>query len=105
MSNTSGALAADREFFKALADGNGEALNRLLADVFSPYIKAFNSIPRVVLGAIFTIAFGGSNPGDFSQSNNCPVSPATLAAGGSCTISVTFTLRNVPLMAMLISAV
>jgi NitT/TauT family transport system permease protein len=32
--------------------------NRLLADVFSPYIKAFNSIPRVVLGAIFTIAFG-----------------------------------------------
>ena len=34
MSNTSGALAADREFFKALADGNGEALNRLLADDF-----------------------------------------------------------------------
>ncbi|MDX6204018.1 MAG: sulfonate transport system permease protein [Frankiales bacterium] len=33
-------------------------VNRLLADIFSPYIKAFNSIPRVVLGAIFTIAFG-----------------------------------------------
>jgi NitT/TauT family transport system permease protein len=32
--------------------------NRLLADIFAPYIKAFNSIPRVVLGAIFTIAFG-----------------------------------------------
>jgi len=32
--------------------------NRLLADIFSPYIKAFNSIPRVVLGSIFTIAFG-----------------------------------------------
>ena len=32
--------------------------NKLLADIFSPYIKAFNSIPRVVLGSIFTIAFG-----------------------------------------------
>jgi ketosteroid isomerase-like protein len=34
MSDTSGALAADREFFKALTDGNGDALNRLLADDF-----------------------------------------------------------------------
>ena len=32
--------------------------NRLLADILSPYIKAFNAIPRVVLGAIFTLAFG-----------------------------------------------
>jgi NitT/TauT family transport system permease protein len=32
--------------------------NRLLADVLSPYIKAANSIPRVVLGSVFTIAFG-----------------------------------------------
>ena len=32
--------------------------NRLLAEIFSPYIKAFNAIPRVVLGAIFTLAFG-----------------------------------------------
>lgn len=32
--------------------------NRLLADIFAPYIKAFNSIPRVVLGSIFTIALG-----------------------------------------------
>ncbi len=32
--------------------------NRLLADILSPYIKAFNSIPRIVLGSIFTIAFG-----------------------------------------------
>jgi len=27
----------------------------------------------------------------YSQTNNCPASPATLAANGSCTISVTFT--------------
>jgi NitT/TauT family transport system permease protein len=32
--------------------------NRLLSEVLSPYIKGFNSIPRVVLGAIFTLAFG-----------------------------------------------
>jgi len=34
MSDTSGALAADREFFKALIDGNGDTLDRLLADDF-----------------------------------------------------------------------
>jgi NitT/TauT family transport system permease protein len=32
--------------------------NRLLAEVFSPYIKAANSIPRVVLGALFAISLG-----------------------------------------------
>jgi hypothetical protein len=37
---------------------------------------------------ISSIAFGGANPGDFSQTNNCP---SSLAAGGHCTIQVTFT--------------
>src|ERR1700694_1261958 len=32
--------------------------NRLLSDVLSPYIKAANSIPRVVLGALFAISRG-----------------------------------------------
>jgi NitT/TauT family transport system permease protein len=32
--------------------------NRFLADVMAPYIKAANSIPRVVLGSIFVLAFG-----------------------------------------------
>jgi NitT/TauT family transport system permease protein len=32
--------------------------SRLLADIFSPYIKALNAIPRIVLGALFTLAFG-----------------------------------------------
>ncbi|HEX7735189.1 MAG TPA: ABC transporter permease [Ktedonobacteraceae bacterium] len=31
---------------------------RFLADVLSPYIKAANAIPRVVLGSIFAIGFG-----------------------------------------------
>jgi NitT/TauT family transport system permease protein len=32
--------------------------NRLLADIFSVYIKVFNSIPRVVLAPIFIMLFG-----------------------------------------------
>lgn len=38
----------------------GIALGRVpfLADVFGPYIKVVNSIPRIVLGAILTVAFG-----------------------------------------------
>ncbi|SEQ04628.1 NitT/TauT family transport system permease protein [Faunimonas pinastri] len=32
--------------------------NKLLADIFSVYIKVANSIPRVVLGSIFIIALG-----------------------------------------------
>jgi hypothetical protein len=33
-----------------------------------------------------------SDPGVFAQTNNCPIWPAgSLAAGASCTISVTFT--------------
>ena len=32
--------------------------NRFLADILSPYIKAANAIPRVVLGSIFVIALG-----------------------------------------------
>lgn len=31
---------------------------RVLADVLGPYIKVVNSIPRIVLGAILTVAFG-----------------------------------------------
>jgi ketosteroid isomerase-like protein len=34
MNDTSGALAADRDFFEALTEGNGDALNRLLTDDF-----------------------------------------------------------------------
>src|SRR2546423_10934727 len=41
--------------------------------------------------AITSIGFTGTNPGDFGQTNNCPLSPSTLAANGTCTINVTFT--------------
>lgn len=36
--------------------------NKLLADVFSIYIKIANSIPRVVLGSVFVIALGLGMP-------------------------------------------
>ena len=49
---------------------------------------------------ISSIAITGTNPGDFAQTNNCPISPATLAVNGFCTINVTFT----PLAANLRSA-
>jgi len=32
--------------------------SRLLSDVLAPYIKAFNSIPRVVLGGLFAVSLG-----------------------------------------------
>jgi len=40
---------------------------------------------------INSIAFGGANPGVFARSITCPIGGAGLAAGGSCTINVTFT--------------
>jgi hypothetical protein len=40
---------------------------------------------------ISSIAITGTNAGDFpSPGNNCPISPATLSAGNSCSILVTF---------------
>ena len=38
----------------------GIALGRIrfLAEVFGPYIKVLNSIPRIVLGSVFVLAFG-----------------------------------------------
>ena len=40
---------------------------------------------------IHSIELSGSQSGDFGQQNTCPSGSSTLAAGASCTISVTFT--------------
>jgi hypothetical protein len=40
---------------------------------------------------ISSISITGANQSNFGQSNACPITPATLAAGASCTINVTFT--------------
>ncbi|PYV23735.1 MAG: hypothetical protein DMG27_14860, partial [Acidobacteria bacterium] len=49
------------------------------------------SNPSGVALTITSIGFTGTNPGDFGQTNNCPISPSTLAASATCTINVTFT--------------
>jgi hypothetical protein len=41
--------------------------------------------------AISSISLTGTNSADYAQTNTCPLSPSTLAAGANCTISVTFT--------------
>jgi hypothetical protein len=40
--------------------------------------------------AVSSIVVTGTNAGDFTQTNTCPVSPSTLAVNASCTISVKF---------------
>jgi photosystem II stability/assembly factor-like uncharacterized protein len=39
---------------------------------------------------IASYVINGANPGDFSQANTCPVSPATLAPGANCTVTPSF---------------
>jgi hypothetical protein len=44
---------------------------------------------------ISRIFLGGTNPGRFAITNNtCPIGGTGVAAGGSCTLGVTFTARR-----------
>jgi len=47
--------------------------------------------PGTTALTIASIAVAGADPKDFEQASTCPLSPASLAAGASCTIDVTFT--------------
>jgi hypothetical protein len=40
---------------------------------------------------LHTLKMNGPDKGDFAQTNNCPLSPTTLAPGDTCTVNVTFT--------------
>jgi hypothetical protein len=42
-----------------------------------------------------TLTSIAGSPADYAVTNNCPVSPATLAAGASCTITVVFTPTSI----------
>ncbi len=61
---------------------------------FSGQIPTTNSAPKTVTiknAQAVPLTIGNmSVTGDFSQTSNCPLSPSTLAAGASCTTSVTF---------------
>src|SRR5882672_2451842 len=54
-----------------------------------------SSVHKVTLkngqSTAITFTSATSNLSDYAATNNCPVSPSTLAAGASCTISITFT--------------
>jgi hypothetical protein len=50
-------------------------------------VKDSGTAPMSITG----ISVTGANASDFAQTSTCPVSPATLAAGASCAVSVTFT--------------
>jgi hypothetical protein len=39
---------------------------------------------------ITSFTFSGVNPSEFVQTNTCPISPSTLLAGRSCTVTLTF---------------
>jgi hypothetical protein len=62
---------------------------------FGDQVKGATSAPltatlKNIKTATLTIA-SIAVTGDFAQTSNCPISPATLGKGASCTISVTFT--------------
>ena len=66
---------------------------------FAPQTLKTSSAPQPFtvtnLGAaavtINKISVGGMRASSFTQTNNCPIAPATLASQASCTINVTFT--------------
>ena len=49
-----------------------------------------DSVPYTI-NAMNGIQYTGTFAGDFTIANNCPISPNSLAAGGSCTFTVTLT--------------
>jgi hypothetical protein len=51
---------------------------------------SLTNVGTTALG-ITSIGITGTDPGDFAQTNTCPVAPATLAPQANCTITVTFT--------------
>ena len=49
-----------------------------------------DSVPYTI-NAVNGIQYTGTYAGDFAITNNCPISPNSLAAGGSCTFTITLT--------------
>ena len=64
--------------------------NELINTTSSPQTVTLKNSGTALL-TISSISITGANPSDFAQTNNCPVSPNTLAVGSSCIINVAFT--------------
>jgi poly(3-hydroxybutyrate) depolymerase len=66
-------------------------LNQALGVVSIPKAATFKNTQTVAV-TISSIAIAGGNaPTDYAWGGNCPISPATLSAGKSCSIPVIFT--------------
>ena len=96
------AAAAGRLFVPAGQVVRAYSLIPLPATALNPRGLTFQnqSIGTTSAAQSSTIANSGNAPltisnilanGDFAQTNNCPMGPATLAAGASCTVQVTYT--------------
>ncbi len=64
---------------------------------FGPHLIGSAGVEQDILvsntGTALTItgiALGGASPHDFIETNNCPINPAVLAPGATCTIRLTF---------------
>jgi hypothetical protein len=63
--------------------------NRMLGSTSPPQTVTLTSnLPGPL--TIASVALTGTDPADFTETNDCPIAPATLESGDSCTISVTF---------------
>jgi len=56
----------------------------------SPKTATLKNTQTVPLTISSILISGGTAPADYAQSGNCPISPQTLGAGLSCSITVTF---------------
>jgi hypothetical protein len=74
----------------AVALGGGSLGNQLVGTNSGAQAVSLTNSGNAPL-TISSIAIGGTNSGDFTQTNTCPSSNATVAANANCTISVTFT--------------
>lgn len=96
---TDGGLTSSQSFSVSLsgtgsAGGPGVGLSKTSL-TFGGQLLTTTSAPQTVTltntGASALTISSIAASGDFGQTSNCPLSPATLAATGTCTISVTFT--------------
>ena len=76
--------------FLSFSPGSLNFIGQALGTKSAPQAVTLTNIGSTAL-TINSITITGINSGDFAQTNNCPISPATLAAGANCTASVTFT--------------